>query len=754
MVLNESAKRLGIFFFYDKDGIVDEYVIYYLRKINPFFEETLVVCNGKLMPEGREKLECLENTTVLVRENKGFDVWAYKTGIEYIGWKRLHSNVDELIMFNFTIMGPVNNFDEMFDEMSRRDVDFWGVTIHNGAPFDPWGIMEDGEIPVHIQSHFIAVRKRMLSSFEFQQYWKNMPMIKRYEEAVGLHEAIFTKKFEESGYTWSVYVDTEDLLDETFYPMFNMPIELIENRKCPFFKRKLFIQDWNSCIDENGYYAGAELYEYLKNETAYDTDMIVKHIMRTGNLCDFINAINSRFVIPSKSQGKESRAIRQFVKRTAAIISVEKDTHYYFKPYMKNIVDLLPCYIFAPDRDKFEKLVEGCERENITYIEQDSELPESQWLQLLSEISDKYDYICKIGDVGGDYLETLTNLRSYAKVSYECMLHSESYINSVIELFERNKCLGILLPLSPLHSEYFGLIGNEWGGKKNYKSVCEALNELDIDVPISYETRPVVSLSGCMWFRTAALERLYKNSLIEDIEEALEKKEDGETLAEDDMPKTMKRICSGMKFLWSYAAQKKGFYSSYVCPSHVAANQMVSYNNVLGKINDDMRNTYSLHRFLFDTAADFIKIEINFDNGSGYARKNLQSEVIIREKYSIENVVLRFNVLPGTKEMVINIADGLMCICRQIDFSFRDTDDCEVKVKYKKTDTADMNMANGIDCFYNPHAEYRLIGDFSHVETVVISCQQLAVIPVIYGMQSVKRKNYLVNRVYKFLVEK
>ncbi|MFD2881112.1 rhamnan synthesis F family protein [Paenibacillus rhizoplanae] len=47
-------------------------------------KDLLVVCNGKLTVEGRAKLLLLTDK-VLVRDNKGFDVWAYKEGMEYIG---------------------------------------------------------------------------------------------------------------------------------------------------------------------------------------------------------------------------------------------------------------------------------------------------------------------------------------------------------------------------------------------------------------------------------------------------------------------------------------------------------------------------------------------------------------------------------------------------------------------------------------------------------------------------------------------
>ena len=84
MILDSAnAKRLILYFMYDKDGIVDDYVPYMLRELKKNSTEILVVCNGKLTRESREKLQEV-TPNVLVRENKGFDVWAYKTGLEIL----------------------------------------------------------------------------------------------------------------------------------------------------------------------------------------------------------------------------------------------------------------------------------------------------------------------------------------------------------------------------------------------------------------------------------------------------------------------------------------------------------------------------------------------------------------------------------------------------------------------------------------------------------------------------------------------
>ena len=50
-------KRLCIYFFYDKDGIVDDYVPVYLQAMQEFFSEICVVVNGKLTQTSEQKLK-------------------------------------------------------------------------------------------------------------------------------------------------------------------------------------------------------------------------------------------------------------------------------------------------------------------------------------------------------------------------------------------------------------------------------------------------------------------------------------------------------------------------------------------------------------------------------------------------------------------------------------------------------------------------------------------------------------------------
>ena len=82
MVLDKlTAKRLLIYFIYDRDGIVDDYIFYMLDDLDKNVEDIFVVVNGNLEAKSKERLKFYTDQ-ILERENKGFDVWAYKEAME------------------------------------------------------------------------------------------------------------------------------------------------------------------------------------------------------------------------------------------------------------------------------------------------------------------------------------------------------------------------------------------------------------------------------------------------------------------------------------------------------------------------------------------------------------------------------------------------------------------------------------------------------------------------------------------------
>lgn len=201
-------KRLAIAFFFDEAGVVDDYMLHLVKEIGRFVQRTIFVVNGPLNVNSEFAIKEVVDE-LLIRENTDFDVGAYKAALEKLGFDRLQQ-YDEIIRYNHTFFGPIFPFDEMFEEMEKSDCDFWGISDHREVRPEPttmaesrsrearieqrFGDLQDrpvnstginarssnggGFMPRHIQSHFIAVRGRMLRSDSFRLYWQTMPDIK------------------------------------------------------------------------------------------------------------------------------------------------------------------------------------------------------------------------------------------------------------------------------------------------------------------------------------------------------------------------------------------------------------------------------------------------------------------------------------------------------------------------------------------------------------------------------------------------
>lgn len=284
--------RLAIYFFFDKDGIVDRYVGNVLQELVQNTQKLIVVSNGELTEESKKFIKAY-TSELIIRENKGFDVWAYKTAMDSLGWDKLLT-FDEIILMNYTIMGPVYPLSEVFSAMDKKtELDFWGITKcfredSKGAQ-EMWN-NPYGYIPEHIQSSFTVFRKSLVSSEIFQNYWDNMPPILSYYESGGRHEQVITKYFADNGFKWDCYTQYDDI-DYKYYgccPLITFPLEVVKGKRSPFFKRRSFFT--SKCESTAALPKAKELLDFLEKETSYDTTLIYENLIRTCNQRDLQEA--------------------------------------------------------------------------------------------------------------------------------------------------------------------------------------------------------------------------------------------------------------------------------------------------------------------------------------------------------------------------------------------------------------------------------------------------------------------------------
>lgn len=288
-------KRLIVYFHYDPLGQIDTACRVAVEAM-AHYGEVFFISNGTLHPADRAwaasvTLACRE------RENTGLDVGAYKEALETIGRERL-ANYDELVLMNLTLAGPVCPLAPMFTAMDARpELAFWGLTRHYAMKSRRFG-GRSGEVPEHLQSHFLAVRAPLLQSEDFWQYWQTMPLPKSYEESIANHETRFTAHFAKLGYRWDSYVDTSDLQDVFVNPIMACPRELLANRGCPFFKRRSFFTPYEDELRRTDGTAARALYDYVKQGTDYPVDLLLAALLQRQPLDALAQELHWQYVLP------------------------------------------------------------------------------------------------------------------------------------------------------------------------------------------------------------------------------------------------------------------------------------------------------------------------------------------------------------------------------------------------------------------------------------------------------------------------
>lgn len=229
-------KRLLLYVLWERNGDVRDFVAYSLEQYRAFAGDVLVIANGGLSVQGRERLEAI-GVRYIERENTGLDFAAWKTAIEQEGWEKLTA-LDELILANCSCYGPIYPLPEVFERMEPAACDFWGITRYpeiadNVIPADP-----ATRTISHLQSYFLVFRQAAIRSACFRRWWETLVPAASYGEEVGYHEVPFTRYLEQGGLRAAAYYpDARSVVPN---PTVFADAEQVRERRIPFIKVKMF----------------------------------------------------------------------------------------------------------------------------------------------------------------------------------------------------------------------------------------------------------------------------------------------------------------------------------------------------------------------------------------------------------------------------------------------------------------------------------------------------------------------------------
>ncbi len=497
-----TFRRACIFSFYDEHGVIDEYVIFFLRELGKFVERILFYSNGPLSRDSEIALSGYVDEVIL-RPNEGYDVMAYKEGLEKIG---SDSNVyDEIILANHTCYGPVFPFSELFNEMARRRCDFWGVTAHMAMTPNP--LTGTGTLPYHLNANFIAVRRDMLRTQTFRKYWSEMRISASYEEAILSHEAVFTEYFTNLGYTADSYINSATY--GSHYPAILDIDETLLDRN-PLIKRRAFFHDPRFLE-----HFAADLpraLRVLEDTSDYDRSLIWQNIIRSAELRTLNTNAALTSVLPDV-RIKLDAPLPSFSRMAVCV-------HVYYTDMLEEILtltDTIPQpfdFIATTDTAEKKAIIEQVVlgRRNIQnvivrVVEHNRGRDMSALFISCRDLflDDTYELVCRLHTKKTPQVAAgRGNL--FKRHMFENLLNSPGYTTNIMDMFRSSPWIGVAVP--PVVQFSYWTLGHAW--YNNRERAEEVAKLLRLKIKFDKDT-PIAAYGTMFWFRPKALRKLFEH---------------------------------------------------------------------------------------------------------------------------------------------------------------------------------------------------------------------------------------------------
>ncbi|MHB9016316.1 MAG: glycosyltransferase [Sulfurovum sp.] len=241
---DKKSSRICIFSHFDKDNIIDDYVIYYLDYLSKNMDILFVSTSSGLNSHELNKIEQYCHH-IIVKENYGYDFGAWKTGLNFLNTKL--DEYDWLYLCNDSVYGPFGDLTNIIESMENKNLDVWSMT-------------DSCELDYHLQSFFIAYGKKAFHHKLFNEFWQNYKIYKNKFDLIKECEVIYSNRL----------INCDDLLVNSFFTSANLTQlnimhfkwkQLIENN-FPFIKIQLLrdnplnieLKNWDNFISENSKY--------------------------------------------------------------------------------------------------------------------------------------------------------------------------------------------------------------------------------------------------------------------------------------------------------------------------------------------------------------------------------------------------------------------------------------------------------------------------------------------------------------------
>ena len=220
--------RIAIFASYDKQGIVHDYVITYLKKLKQVADKIIFIADNDVKDLEKNKIAQIADYAQFFHHGE-YDFGSYKRGYLYAKKHGLLEEANELIFCNDSCF-CVSSLQPVFKVMDEKKCDFWGIT-------------KSYEKQKHLQSYFMVFKSNVFNSKSFIDHISGVTHQNNFMDIVNLYELPFTHKLNQASFIESEFICLGNEKNPTYYPQKTLEIG------SPLIKRKVFTV--RGCAKEN-----------------------------------------------------------------------------------------------------------------------------------------------------------------------------------------------------------------------------------------------------------------------------------------------------------------------------------------------------------------------------------------------------------------------------------------------------------------------------------------------------------------------
>ena len=216
-----NIKRLFLFAGYDKDGIIDDALVYYIKTLSKFGD--VILCMDSNCPVS--ELNKVNKYTIarMGRRHYEYDFGSYKRAYEYAKKHDILRNYDVLYLVNDSVYGPTIALNKTIANIEKLPTDASGMVVSKHKTHE------------FMESWFVRLNKNVFTSDWFDDFITSVTRQTDKTLVTIKYEHGLSNLIKNNGCTWSGVYEFHGRYT------YNNPTKLFK-KGCPFIKKSSFVR--------------------------------------------------------------------------------------------------------------------------------------------------------------------------------------------------------------------------------------------------------------------------------------------------------------------------------------------------------------------------------------------------------------------------------------------------------------------------------------------------------------------------------